>query len=85
MPRTPRIRPQMPAGEIEPEGPPQVALWILVSLALWLLIIGAVWSLWPQPTFNDRWPTERFHPFISHQGQLPRAPLMPWWIERVIV
>lgn len=32
-------------------------------------------------TFRDRWPAQ---PFRQH-GHLPRAPLMPWWIERVIV
>ncbi len=81
MPTTvPRNRPQMPADEFE--RPPQVALWLLVSLALWLLIIGAVWSLWPQPTFNDRWPAEGFKPFPQHNGHL-LPPLQLWGTSRI--
>ena len=86
----PRNRPEKAAHRPEPqEGTVSLAATSLVTLALLIatVVMFAVCLrlLAPAVSFSDRWPTDRFHPFTTHQGHLPRAPLMPWWVERVIV
>ena len=83
----PRNHPQMPAGK---SGTVSLASTALVTLTLLVAstVMLATCSrlLAPAATFEQRWPDEEFKPFPQHNGHLlPRAPLMPWWIERVIV
>jgi hypothetical protein len=89
MHRQPHNRAQAPAGESETIRGNSVAAGALVTMTLLIgcavMLTTCQRLLAPPTSFSDRWPREEFHPFIHHQGHLPRSPLTPWWIERVIV
>jgi hypothetical protein len=81
----------MPASEPEPQtGTVSLASTALVTLALLIasVVMFTICMRLLTPaiaTFEDRWPHEPFKFLDKRQGHLPRAPLMPWWVERVIV
>jgi hypothetical protein len=79
----------MPVSEPEPQTG-TVSLASTAGVTLVLLIASIVMLatcsrlLAPAASFEDRWPHEPFK-FLDKHSHLPRAPLMPWWNESVIV